>query len=1083
MLTSGFDRIQQYLHQVADNLEPLTDRQLIDHFLDYKDEKSFARLIQRFGPMVLGVCKRVLGNRPEVEDVFQATFLTLTQQIHSLRNRDLLAGYLYRIAYRIAQKVRTKARITEPLSQDIQGNSDPIEAVSWNEIRGVLDEELNRLPDRLRIPLILCYFEGDTRDEAARKLGWSLRTLDRRLEEGRKRLHSALSRRGLTGLMLGVASFLPEGLKANVLNHLISKTQNLLGKSNLQPQMEELALSSSSILPLGGKFSIKIAVLLAVALGIIWLQIWLMNLSAKPQQIQKEKVSTIQKSEEVPQKEPFQFGSKAFRHSDDMIIDAAMSPDGRYLATASPKSIVLFELESGKPIRVYPAPSVPFVYSEGISLLNFSTDSKRLATLSRGPRTLTVWNLEKDKESHIDLGPTPSKPEANPPLRSLHVVFLEPEKLVFWEPKTRTLWDLRDTEHMKEQKNLGSYLALSPNNKEVLTVQFDPGAKELTLLLSESLTGKEIARIPHPYDHVAPMLRASYSLDGKWIITTDREKGYLWDRKTLAQVDSFEMPKGKRGREFFTSSCFHPDNQSLFLGTMDGIIYRYELKSKKFHVLSESHTQYVTKLFITPDGKRLLSASMDQTIRQFDLQKKEELPFPDGYVGRLVYQSSPNHKQVAIGDASGRIDLWDDSGKTILHTLQQKRAAICLLAYSSEGKYLASSDVEGNIRVWDCTTGKELKHRKTKADYSFASTLVFLPDSSKLIIPYDRMQIQLWNWKEDQLLWKNSLESFYSGILSPDGKWFLNRTLNLRTFYLQDPETAEVKKTFPIPQSDRGLDLKVRILSGEFSPDNQLLATGHADGTIRTWSMKTNNLIKQFPPTNSNINQVHFSKEGDWLLTISDALRLWEVRSGGLAATKPIPSLHPVDQDLARLEPRFGLIRLFEDVPLPKLTLEKAWELLAEEDPEIAFNAMRFFTQDLKAPTFFSDKISPAKAEDPEIIQKWIADLESERFTVRESATKKLREKGKSVIPALKKTLRGKLSPETQERITKLHDSLLETYLSEELRTHRAVQILSWQGSNDSIKTLEKWASGAEEAPLTEDAKVALKEVKRTFRK
>src|SRR4029450_702796 len=91
-----------------------------------------------------------------------------------------------------------------------------VEDLSWKEVRAVLDEELDRLPDRLRSPLVLCYLNGLGREAAAGLLGWSVRTLHRRLEEGRERLHAALARRGLTGLALGCAVLAPEGLRATV---------------------------------------------------------------------------------------------------------------------------------------------------------------------------------------------------------------------------------------------------------------------------------------------------------------------------------------------------------------------------------------------------------------------------------------------------------------------------------------------------------------------------------------------------------------------------------------------------------------------------------------------------------------------------------------------------------------------------------------------------------------------------------------------------------------------------------------------------------------------------------------------------
>src|SRR5262249_13255741 len=142
------------------------------------------------------------------EDVFQATFLTLARKAGSVRKSESLGCWLHGVAYRIAVRARVaeRRRLRERRSDHVQA-ADPSGEVSGRELCAILDEELMRLPDRCRRPLVLCYLEGRTRDEAAEALGWSLGTLKRRLEEGRERLRGRLTRRGLTlsGTLLAVA--------------------------------------------------------------------------------------------------------------------------------------------------------------------------------------------------------------------------------------------------------------------------------------------------------------------------------------------------------------------------------------------------------------------------------------------------------------------------------------------------------------------------------------------------------------------------------------------------------------------------------------------------------------------------------------------------------------------------------------------------------------------------------------------------------------------------------------------------------------------------------------------------------------
>src|SRR5207245_3650142 len=141
-----------------------------------------------------------LHHTQDAEDVFQATFLVLARKAGSVRWRPSVGNWLYEVAYRLASEAKGKAarrRVHEQRAAKVIKPEPASEAV-WGELCAVLDEELRRLPMRFRTPLLLCYLQGRTRDQAARELGWSLRTLDRRLERGREQLRIRLTRRGVT---------------------------------------------------------------------------------------------------------------------------------------------------------------------------------------------------------------------------------------------------------------------------------------------------------------------------------------------------------------------------------------------------------------------------------------------------------------------------------------------------------------------------------------------------------------------------------------------------------------------------------------------------------------------------------------------------------------------------------------------------------------------------------------------------------------------------------------------------------------------------------------------------------------------
>ncbi|HEV3258521.1 MAG TPA: RNA polymerase sigma factor, partial [Gemmataceae bacterium] len=187
-----------------------SDRELLDRFTGCHDQAAFAALVRRHGPTVLGVCRRVLRQGSDVEDAFQATFLVLLRKARSIRKRPSLASWLYGVAYRTASRARAAAARSAPCPSETGSRSadDPCLTAAWRELCLVLDAELQGLPERYRAPLVLCYLQDRTRDQAARHLGWSLRTFDRRLGQARELLRARLTRRGLTLS----AAFLATGL-------------------------------------------------------------------------------------------------------------------------------------------------------------------------------------------------------------------------------------------------------------------------------------------------------------------------------------------------------------------------------------------------------------------------------------------------------------------------------------------------------------------------------------------------------------------------------------------------------------------------------------------------------------------------------------------------------------------------------------------------------------------------------------------------------------------------------------------------------------------------------------------------------
>jgi RNA polymerase sigma factor (sigma-70 family) len=251
MASEAAHLLTNYLHHLssAARVETLPDRALIERFASQRDEDAFTALVRRHGPMVLRVCQRVLHDAHAAEDAFQATFLVLSRKAASLRCADTVGCFLHGVAFRVAQNARKqRARRQKHENQNIVENraGDPLAEVTVREAQAMLDQELARLPEKYRAPLVLCCLEGKTRDEAARQLNWPSKLVKSRLEQGRERLHQRLTRRGLTlPAALGAALLTEEAASAALPAMLIRSVVGAARSSNGVPASVALLAESA----------------------------------------------------------------------------------------------------------------------------------------------------------------------------------------------------------------------------------------------------------------------------------------------------------------------------------------------------------------------------------------------------------------------------------------------------------------------------------------------------------------------------------------------------------------------------------------------------------------------------------------------------------------------------------------------------------------------------------------------------------------------------------------------------------------------------------------------------------------------
>ncbi len=289
------NHLQHLLGQA--NADLSDDASLLKRFVSRRDETAFAALLARHGPMVLGVCRRILRHDHEAEDAFQAVFLLLARKASSLRHPETLAAWLYGAARRLAltaQRSNRRRRHHENAcaKSALAGNADPLDELSARELLLILDEEMARLSERYRLPLILCGVEGRSQAEAARLLGWTPDSVRGRLERARARLRARLVRRGLTvgASLLAMESMTTVAVPAALRQATVQKALSFAAGSAEGISASVLTLAETAIT---GMTTAKVKVGLALLLTMILAA----GTSALVFPVAKEKAAEVEQAE------------------------------------------------------------------------------------------------------------------------------------------------------------------------------------------------------------------------------------------------------------------------------------------------------------------------------------------------------------------------------------------------------------------------------------------------------------------------------------------------------------------------------------------------------------------------------------------------------------------------------------------------------------------------------------------------------------------------------------------------------------------------------------------------------------------
>jgi WD40 repeat protein len=570
---------------------------------------------------------------------------------------------------------------------------------------------------------------------------------------------------------------------------------------------------------------------------------------------------------------------------------------------------------------------------------------------------------------------------------------------------------------------------------------------------------------------------------------------------------SFPLPGSAKvrfnGHDFWDYKVgFSHDGETLFLGTGGGFVHRWELASGNELPALHAHAGTVTGLHSLPDGKTLITTGADGLIRFWDEKAGKPLLEMDGYQGQVHSAYSPDGRVIAVGDGLGRLHLWDAATGKRLRILREDGPAVLALAFAANGKTLAARLPKGEIRFWQMPSGQEGEavHEQIPPGTESPQPLHLRPDGRHFDV--SRIDHRVWSWEAGGTTFSHRGVDCASA-LSPDGRTLITagRGPYLKVF---NTDTGRPRLQFKLnsPAKDFEWDV-VRALA--FAPDGRRLAVALDDGEISICDPRTGAEVKRCVdekgpgigfqkfrdrPVWPDPITLAFSADGKWLASGSrfGPVRVWEVATG-----KVIRCLQGHEGEVLHVafgpdgrtllsSDNDGQAYLWDvrpsDLGGGGRPPDDLWRDLVGGDAVAAFAAVWEISEREDVGRDLRQRILPVKpvtknrAAKP--ISALIADLNSEKFRVRDEATEDLAALGERAVAALTEALKKRPGLEVERRIQKLLDALRRGPTPEELRQMRAVQALELADTPEARAVLREWAGGAPGARLTEDARAAL---------
>jgi RNA polymerase sigma factor (sigma-70 family) len=1079
------------------------DAALLERFVRERNDSAFAALVARHGPMVL----RLLGDVQDAEDVFQATFLVLARKAAAVRRPERLAGWLYGVAYRLALKARTararqRARETRAVGTAAgRLPGDPLDELTAREVLLILEEEVQRLPEVYRLPVLLCCLEGHTQDEAARLLGWTVGSLQGRLERGRARLQKRLVRRGVSLAVALAAADLARGRAAAGVPAGLAETTVRAGLQFVRGGDAAAAASAEvTALARGGLRSLssgptRLGIVLVLAAGMV---VAGAGLAARqvpaagqdeapqaaaprpPEQADGERRHGARRTDRygdpLPAGAITRLGTERL-HGGSATGTVAFSPDGKALVSACfRRGLCVWDPATGKVLR-------EIERVENSRALAVSPDGRLLAG-ARVADAIDLWDLRTGRrvqELPADLPGT------------MAVAFSPDGRLL-----ARAGWGVID---LYDLAGGAKVRRLRGNDDVVWTVAFSPDGRTLascsldtTVRLWDPATGQEKARLSR---HKNPVHGLAFFPDGKMLASAaGGEAVRLWDVASGRELRTLEPPEVSG-----EGLAVAPDGRLLATGHRDGQVRLWDPATGRELRRRRAHAFTVSALTFSPDGKTLVSGSRsDSSIRLWDpATGQERLPFGGPRATIWPLRFTADGKSVVFNSLDATVRRWDWAAdrETTLATWPDNRlewsasaespdgrvrayfadpgvylwdgpaareprllgkvpgGVIVRLAFSPDGALLAAGGQEGEIYLWEVATGRE--RLRLKAGHAIGA-LTFAPDGKALASgarPFlgngglpPGPTVRLWDVRTGQERFALPAAEAVDGLVfSPDGK----RLLTTVSFHDRRPHLWDLvgRKELPLPAATAGCQVFA------FSPDSRLLGLGShgPDNRIGVVEVLTGREVLAFRGHHGGIDGLAFSRDDRLLVsTGGDATALlWDLT--GHAPDGQAPSL--------RLSPR---------------DLERCWADLANADAATAFRAGQALA--LAPPgqvvPLLHDRLRPEVTADAKQVAAWIRDLDSPEFTVREKAQRQLERIAGHAEPALLTALADRPSAEVRRRVEKLLGRLEPSGSGEQARRLRAIAVLEHFGTPGAVAELEHQAEAGAGSMVRREANAAL---------